>query len=217
MDSIMRRNIFLTAIVAVLLFIVIWYFIKSNKDKSSKDNIIIADVPPEVMQQVLKVDAEEVSKKAPDASSFPLELGSTGDNVRHLQSLLGLKETGTLDKKTLDAFKYVTKDIGLVDNSKVSQSSVILLENYTKPISRVIIGIGDTVYASLPKVVIERVNVKRDRSGSIGKIQPTRDYKGFSKGDRLGIVSKIVNDSQVLVKNGFGDYFLTRMDAISKK
>ncbi len=218
MESSTRKKIFIAILVVLAIVgIVIW----RRKKKGSNERTINKDsVPKDVLAEILKTHNQEISKGESfegDGNNFPLVLGSEGPNVDRLQRALGIKETGKLDKSTLDSFQKILSDMGIDDLSKVSEASVILIEAYAdkNDAPRDFIE-GDVIVAN-GKIVAERVNVRRNAKGSVIQLQPTKDYKGFSSGETVGVLAKKISDDQGLAKNDFGDFFLVQLSKVKKK
>ena len=218
MEPSTRKNIFI-AIIAILL-IIIFVMYRRNK-KGSKDRVIDKDsVPKDVLAEILKTHEQEISKAESfegDGSNFPLVLGSEGENVNRLQRALGVKETGKLDKSTMNSFEKILSNMGIDDLSKVSEASVILIEAYADKDGGDRDFIEGDVLMANGKIVAERVNVRRNAKGSVIQLQPTKDYKGFTKGNTVGVLAKKISDDQGLAKNDFGDFFLVELSKVKKK
>lgn len=217
MSPLSRRNIFIIIVTALAVIGVIWYRRKNkNADKLSIDKNA---VPKDVLAEVVKTHEQEILKAESfegDGSNFPLVLGSEGDNVKRLQRALGVKETGKLDKSTLTLFQEILSDMGIDDLSKVSEASIILIEAYADKKNLRDFIEGDILMAN-GKIVAERVNVRRNVKGNIIQLQPTKDYKGFSSGEKVGVLAKKISDDQGLAKNDFGDFFLVALSKVKKK
>lgn len=218
MESVTRKKIFIIiAVVLILVGIVIYV----KKKKSSSNNRIIdkAKVPVEVLTEVKNTHEHELlrGESFEGDNNFPLVLGSEGDNVNRLQRALGIKETGVLDKKTLTSFEHILKDMGLQDLSKVSEASLILIEAYSEDKDTKDFIEGDIVIANDPNFIAQRVNIRRNPKGSIFQLQPTKDYKRFKSGEKLGVIAKKMNDDHALIKNDLGDFYVIEMNKVKKK
>jgi len=220
MTSLLRKNVFI-AIVSIALLIGIIYYVKKKKSGNSSREIDKDGIPKEVLDQVKKTHLQELSKaesfEGEGGNDFPLVLGSEGENVKRLQASLGLKETGKLDKKTLDTFEHLLSDMGLEDLTKVSEASIILIEAYANNKDVKDFTEGDVVISNDSKLISERMNIRRNAKGNIIQLQPTKDYKVFSINEKIGVLAKKISDDQGLVKNDLGDFLLVKLSSIKKK
>jgi hypothetical protein len=217
MDSVKRKRIFIVILVILILIGIVIYV---RKKKSGDERTINKEnVPLEVLLQVKKTHEQEIAKAESfegGGNGFPLVLGSEGENVNRLQRALGVKETGKLDKSTLNSFERIMADMGIDDLSKVSEASIILIEAYADKKDVKDFIEGDVVVAN-GKIVAERVNVRRNPKGTIIQLQPTKDYKGFNSGEKIGVLAKKISDDMGLTKNDFGDFFLVQLSKVKKK
>ncbi len=220
MESLIRKRIFI-AVLSIAILIGVVYYARKKKEDSTSRELDKSSVPREVMDQIIKTHDQELAKaesfEGEGGTNFPLVLGSEGENVTRLQRALGIKETGTLDEKTMKAFQAVLRDVGLNDLSKVSEASVILLEAYANNKNIKDFIEGDIIVSNDPKMVVERMNVRRNPKGDIIQLQPTKDYKVFGSGDKIGILAKKISDDQGLVKSDLGDFLLVKLSSVKKK
>ncbi len=221
MLSLIRKKIFI-GIIIVLVIAGIAYFYKKKKDNSSDISIDKDLIPSEVLEEIKKTHIQELAKgesfEGEGGTNFPLVLGSEGENVLRLQRAMGLKETGKLDDKTMKAFQSVLSDLGIEDLSKVSEASVILIEAYGNsggPIKD--FKEGDVIVSNDPKLIVERMNVKRNPKGDVIKLQPTKDYKVFGSNEKVGVIAKKISDDQGLIKTDLGDFYLVKLSSVKKK
>lgn len=207
-------------VLSIAILIGIVFYIKKKKDTPNKE-INKDAIPKEVLDQIIKTHDQELSKaesfEGEGGGSFPLVLGSEGENVLRLQRAIGLKESGVLDEKTMKSFQSILADIGIQDLSKVSEASVILIEAYgnNKDVKDFIEG--DILFSNDPKMVVERMNVRRNKNGDIIQLQPTKDYKVFQSGSKIGVLAKKISDDQGLAKSDLGDFLLVKLSSVKKK
>ncbi len=219
MESLIRKKIFI-AILVILIISGIVLYKKKSKNSSSKE-LNKDGIPKEILAEVIKTHEAELSRaesfEGEGGGNFPLVLGSEGENVNRLQRALGIKETGKLDEKTLNVFQDVLADMGIEDLSKVSEASIVLLEAYAGSKDTRDFIEGDILVSNDPKLVVERMNVKRNAKGDIIKLQPTKDFKVFGTGSKIGVLAKKISDDNGLVKSELGDFLLVKLSNVKKK
>ncbi len=102
-----KKHIIIGAVVLILLVSIIYYLYASNKGK---------DIPQEVKQPGITPPSSTAPKADIGNDSFPLKVGSKGENVRYLQSAL----------KKLGANIIVDSDFG-----QQTYSAILLTINAT--------------------------------------------------------------------------------------
>jgi len=219
-ESLDRKKIFIVVLSLVVVAAIILYF-RKRSSSVSKRKIDKSAIPAEVLQKFIETHTEELDKaesfEGEGGNNFPLVLGSEGDNVSKLQMALGLKDTGKLDKRTMSAYQEIMSDMGVEDLSKVSESALVLIEAYSGEKNPTDFTEGDVLISNIPKLVCERVNVKRNQKGDIIKLQPTKDFKVFEKSASIGVLAKKINNDQGIVKNDLGDFLLVHFNSVKKK
>jgi hypothetical protein len=218
MESLLRKKIFIVLFVILIIAGIVMY---KRKGKSSENKLKIDKdkIPAEVLEKVISTHSAELSKAEnfeDGASEFPLMLGSDGDSVKRLQRALGISESGKLDDNTIAEYKRILEGMGIEDLDRVSEASLILIEAYADRNNDKDYAEGDVIVSN-GRMGAQRVNVKRGSKGNIIKLQPTKDYKGFSSGEKIGVLAKKINDDKGLIKTDFGDFYLIQFKNVKKK
>jgi hypothetical protein len=197
-------------VMSIVVLIII--LILQKKDKNTVKGIDADEISDEMKSLIAQKQADAVKQIPKDKSSFPLLIGSEGDNVKRLQTILGVESTGKLNASTLDKFKLAMSDIPEIKNlDKVSEASIVLLENYTKDIE--VPEKGDNVIAKKELRLSDFDGWDPSKKEPI--ISSQKRMKVFGKDEAIGEVQEIVNNTAV-VKAKSGRYYIPKLSVLKK-
>lgn len=195
-------------VVFIMVFILIFFALFWKKEDEFV-NIIEEGTISDEMANMIATHQKNAVKSIPvDKSSYPLVVGSDGENVKRLQKALGIKEDGILNQSVMNDYKLSLSNVPKIkDLDKITESSIILIEEFAKPNVRV--KVGDSVYASKPMRLTSFKKFQGiDLSGK-GNIVP------FGEKEEIGVVKEIKDN--VAVVEGKGLFFVPRVASIQKK
>ncbi len=203
----------ISIVIGVMAFITLVVLLLSKKKEKNTVKGIDADEISDDMKTLISQKQLEAVKQIPkNKGAFPLLIGSEGENVKKLQTVLGMEPTGKLNTDTLNKFKLAMSDVPNIKHlDKVSESAVILLESYTKDIE--VPEIGDKVIAKKELRLSDFDGWDTSKKEPI--IKDKRKTKMFGKDELIGEVQEIVNNTAV-VKSSSGRFYIPKINLIKK-